>query len=84
MNKIYSIFGARKSKSGKYYNITIVSGKDDKKKYATIAMPIDNHLKSKIMISTDKKSLMIIVPLLDVPKEEVKEKVEENDSDLPF
>ncbi len=52
MNKIYSIFGARKSKSGKYYNITIVNGKDD------------------------KKSLMIIVPLLDVPKE--------NDSDLPF
>lgn len=80
MNKIYSIFGARKSKSGKYYNITIVNGKDDKKEYATIAMPTDNHLKSKIMISKDKKSLMLIVPLLDVPKEEVKE----NDSDLPF
>lgn len=80
MNKIYSIFGARKSKSGNYYNITIVNGKDEKKEYATIAMPTDNHLKSKIMISKDKKSLMIIVPLLDVPKEEVKE----NDSDLPF
>lgn len=80
MNKIFSIFGARKSKSGKYYNITIVNGKDDKKEYATIPMPCDNHLKSKIMISKDKKSLMIIVPLLDVPKEEVKE----NDSDLPF
>lgn len=39
MNKIYSIFGARKSKSGKYYNITIVNGKDDKKEYATISMP---------------------------------------------
>lgn len=80
MNKIFSIFGARKSKSGKYYNITIVNGKDNKKEYATIAMPCDNHLKSKIMISKDKKSLMIIVPLLDVPKEEVKV----NDSDLPF
>lgn len=80
MNKIYSIFGARKSKSGKYYNITIVNGKDDKKEYATIAMPCDNHLKSKIMISKDKKSLMVIIPLLDAPKE----KVDENDSDLPF
>lgn len=80
MNKIFSIFGARKSKSGKYYNITIVNGKDDKKEYATIALPCDNHLKSKIMISKDKKSLMIIVPLLDAPKE----KVDENDSDLPF
>lgn len=80
MNKIFSIFGARKSKSGKYYNITIVNGKDDKKEYATIAMPCDNHLKSKIMISNDKKTLMIIVPLLDAPKEKVKE----NDSDLPF
>lgn len=80
MNKIYSIFGARKSKSGKYYNITIVNGKDDKKEYATIAMPCDNHLKSKIMISKDKKSLMIIIPLFDVPKEEFKE----NDSELPF
>lgn len=80
MNKIFSIFGARKSKSGKYYNITIVSGKDDKKEYATIPMPCDNHLKSKIMISKDKKSLMIIVPILDVPKEEVNE----NDSELPF
>lgn len=80
MNKIYSIFGARKSKSGKYYNITIVNGKDDKKEYATIAMPRDNHLKSKIMISKDKKSLMIIVPLLDAPKEEV----DENDSELPL
>lgn len=80
MNKIFSIFGARKSKTGKYYNITIVNGKDDKKEYATIAMPCDNHLKSKIMISKDKKSLMIIVPLLDAPKE----KVDENDSDLPF
>lgn len=80
MNKIYSIFGARKSKTGKYYNITIVNGKDNKKEYATIAMPCDNHLKSKIMISKDKKSLMIIVPLLDAPKE----KVDENDNDLPF
>lgn len=80
MNKIFSIFGARKSKSGKYYNITIVNGKDNKKEYATIAMPCDNHLKSKIMISKDKKTLMIIVPLLDAPKEEVNE----NDSDLPF
>lgn len=80
MNKIYSIFGARKSKTGKYYNITIVSGKDDKKEYATIAMPCNNHLKSKIMVSKDKKSLMIIVPLLDAPKE----KVDENDNDLPF
>lgn len=80
MNKIYSIFGARKSKTGKYYNITIVNGKDNKKEYATIAMPCDNHLKSKIMISKDKKSLIIIVPLLDVPKEEVKD----NDSELPF
>lgn len=80
MNKIFSIFGARKSKSGKYYNITIVNGKDNKKEYANIAMPCDNHLKSKIMISKDKKSLMIIVPLLDAPKEKVKE----NDSDLPF
>lgn len=80
MNKIFSIFGARKSKSGKYYNITIVNGKDDKKEYATIAMPCDNHLKSKIMISKDKKSLMIIVPLLDA----IKEKVDENDNDLTF
>lgn len=80
MNKIFSIFGARKSKTGKYYNITIINGKDDKKEYATIAMPCDNHLKSKIMISKDKKSLMIIVPLLDAPKE----KVDENDNDLPF
>lgn len=80
MNKIFSIFGARKSKSGKYYNITIENGKDNKKEYATIAMPCDNHLKSKIMISKDKKSLIIIVPLLDAPKEEVKV----NDSDLPF
>lgn len=80
MNEIFSIFGARKSKSGKYYNITIVNGKDDKKKYATIPLPCDNHLKSKIMISKDKKSLMIIVPLLDAPKE----KVDENDNDLPF
>ena len=80
MNKIYSIFGARKSKTGKYYNITIVNGKDNKKEYATIAMPCDNHLKSKIMISKDKKSLMIIVPLLDATKEEVKQ----NESDLPF
>lgn len=80
MNKIFSIFGARKSKSGKYYNITIVNGKDDKKEYANIAMPCDNHLKSKIFISKDKKSLMIVVPLLDTPKE----KVDENDNDLPF
>lgn len=80
MNKIFSIFGARKSKSGKYYNITIVSGNDNKKEYANIAMPCDNHLKSKIMISKDKKSLMIIVPLLDAPKE----KVDENDNELPF
>lgn len=80
MNKIFSIFGARKSKTGKYYNITIVNGKDDKREYATIAMPCDNHLKSKIMISNDKKTLMIIVPLLDAPKE----KVDENDNDLPF
>ncbi len=80
MNKIFSIFGARKSKSGKYYNIIIVNGNDDKKEYATIAMPCDNHLKSKIFISKDKKSLMLVVPLLDAPKEEVKE----NNNELPF
>lgn len=72
---LYSIYGARKSKDGKRYNITLVRGKDAEREFATISLP-----KEKVETTIrDEKYIYIPVKLLlnDKPKEE-------KEDDLPF
>lgn len=39
--KFFNIYGARKSKDGKRLNITIVSGSNDSREFATISIDLD-------------------------------------------
>ena len=39
--KYFNIYGARKSKDGKRLNITIVSGSNDEREFATISLDLE-------------------------------------------
>lgn len=41
-NPLYSIYGARHSKDGTRVNVTLVTGKDDNKSYASISIKKDS------------------------------------------
>lgn len=60
-NELWRIYGARPSKSGKRYNITIITGDDDSKRYGCISLPVervrvkDGNLYVKINLLADKQ-----------------------------
>lgn len=60
-NELWRIYGARPSKSGKRYNITIITGDDDNKRYGCISLPVekvrvkDGNLYVKINLLVDKQ-----------------------------
>lgn len=60
-NELWRIYGARPSKSGKRYNITIITGDDDAKRYGCISLPVekvrvkDGNLYVKINLLVDKQ-----------------------------
>lgn len=60
-NELWRIYGARPSKSGKRYNITIITGDDDDKRYGCISLPVekvrvkDGNLYVKINLLVDKQ-----------------------------
>lgn len=77
-NPLYSIYGARESKSGERINISILTGRDDNIKWGTISLPKDGGRNVKIKKITDI-DVTIVIPRVDIDSEETEE--EEDDED---
>ena len=77
-NPLYSIYGARESKSGERINISILTGRDDNIKWGTISLPKDGGRNVKIKKITDI-DVTITIPRVDVDSEGEEE--EEDDED---
>lgn len=45
-NEMLNIYTAKKSKSGKYINVTLIQGEQDKRKYYTTCVELDNDKKN--------------------------------------
>ena len=77
-NKLFNVASARLSKSKEYVNFCLISGKDDKKEFATICKKKEDCKFSK---GKDGKYYVYFVVEL---KEEPKTADEITDEDLPF
>lgn len=77
-NKCYSFYGSSISKSGKYLNVSLVAGKDDKKEIVYATIKLDG---KKAKLTKDKTKSMIILNVYDYSKKENKE---DNDEETPF
>lgn len=87
MSKLFSIFGARESKDAKRVNISLVTGKDDSREWATISIAKDGKSKTKLEIKENKKTgqryCVLNIPFLEEKKDkDVTNKIDNND--LPF
>lgn len=68
-NPLYSIYGARESKSGERMNISILTGKDDDIKWGTISLPKEGGRNVKIKKITDTE-ITISIPRVDIPEDD--------------
>lgn len=87
MSKLFSIFGARESKDAKRVNISLVTGKDDSREWATISIAKDGKSKTKLEIKENKKTgqryCVLYIPFLEEKKDkDVTNKIDDNE--LPF
>ena len=82
-NKLFNVASARLSKSKEYVNFCLISGKDDKKEFATICKKKEDCKFSK---GKDGKYYVYFVVELkeNKAKEESKTADEITDEDLPF
>ena len=73
---LLNVYGAKPSKSGNGYNVTLVLGRDDGRKFFNVFVKNEN-------VKVEGGSIFVKVKLLAEKKEEAKpEKTE--DEDLPF
>lgn len=77
-NTLLTIYGARKSKNGKYINLTLISGEGQDKQFYTACVKFDNSKRVSGRIEDD--AAVIFVPLLT----DNKKATEEMDEDTPF
>lgn len=90
MSKLFSVFGARESKDAKRVNISLVTGKDDSREWATISIAKDGKSKTKLEIKeikenkkTGQRYCVLYIPFLEEKKyKDVTNKIDDND--LPF
>ena len=61
MSKLFSIFGARESKDAKRVNISLVTGKDDNREWASISIAKDGKSKTKVEIKENRTTILCIV-----------------------
>lgn len=70
-NPLYSIYGARKSKSGKRVNISILTGEGDNIQWGTVSLPIEGSKSVKVKISDI--DVKITIPRVDIGAEDEEE-----------
>ena len=82
-NTLFSIYGARESKSGERVNISLVCGDEDSKQWATVSIKKKG---GKIKVKLDDEFVTLKIPRLDVEDEEDEEdeEVEDEDENIPF
>ena len=88
-NEMLTIYGCRKSKSGKYLNITLVRNEGEKKSYFTACVKLDNSGKVKTKEGKTKEGhdvYLLSIPVLTPKKAEVKADNAKDDTkeELPF
>lgn len=67
-NSLFTVYGARLSKSGERVNVSLVRGKDDARQWASISVKIGKS-DAKIKAKIDGDFALIKIPMLK-PKEE--------------
>ena len=70
-NALYSIYGARMSKSGERVNISILTGRDEDVSWGTISLPIDGSKNVKVTVK--ELEVVLKVPRVDLNNEEDEE-----------
>ena len=65
---LFSIYGARISKSDKYANISIVKGGDDEKVFETIPVKLNG---GKVAVKVDEDFVYLKIKRLDVETDDV-------------
>lgn len=75
-NPLYSIYGARKSKSGKRVNISILTGEGDDIQWGTVSLPIEGSKSVKVKISDI--DVKITIPRVDIGAEEDEDEEEDD------
>lgn len=87
----FSIYGARVSSSGKYVNVTLVQGEDEKKSYRNALVKIKGKY---IDVKVEEDCVVLWIPRLDIEDEEEEDEEDKDDplkgkqpvtdEDLPF
>ena len=67
-NALFSVYGARLSKSGERVNVSLVRGKDDAKEWATISVKIGKS-DAKVKAKIEGDFAFIKVPMLKQEKD---------------
>ena len=77
-NKLFSIYGARESKSGERVNISLVCGNEDSKQWATVSIKKKG---GKIKVKLDDEFVTLKIPRLDVEDEDEEDEDEEDEDE---
>ena len=81
-NKLFSVYGAKKSKNSNRINITLIRSEGENKEWACISLdPANKKSKTACKLDKDGKFLILKIPML-VPKD--KEEVTDDVLDMPF
>ena len=76
-NSLFTVYGARLSKSGERVNVSLVRGKDDAKQWATISVKLGKS-NAKVKAKIEGEFAFLKIPMLQQNNED------ENDEALDF
>lgn len=67
-NALFTVYGARLSKSGERVNVSLVRGKDDAREWATISVKLKN-ADGKVKAKIDGDFALLKIPMLKEKKD---------------
>lgn len=80
-NTLFGIYGCRHSKDGKRLNITLISGENDNKSYATVSLKLDD---KRVKEVKGGKGYWVFVKMLGDKKVTEQPKEKQTEDDMPF
>lgn len=75
---LYSVYGARISKSKKFVNVSLVNGEEDDKQWATACVSKKGKY---VKVKVTEDAVILTIPRLDVEDEEDEEDEDEEDEE---
>ena len=81
-SKLYTVYGARISKSGERVNVSLVDGKGDSRTWACVSLKIGDGERVGVKVYEKEGFAFLKVPLLKEDKPKAKPKTESED--IPF